>query len=340
VVLELAGGPGLGLGHLHRGLSLAQDLGAVRYALHPQARADAIAIGMDAGLILRDRDVLPDGAVVVLDTLHHGNAGQTAARIAQLRARGHPVVVIDSMPPDHLPADTPHTAPDLLITPYLNAGRLRPPPACAWLHGAEYAILHPSYRAARAQGIRGAPDAVLVACGGADPSRLSCRIAALCADSRHPVDLVIGPQFDANLVADLRAIAARAPMLRLQDGLDPILPLYQRAAVVLGRPGLLRYETACLGRTGIYLWEGAQYLEYFTAMQDSGMAEIYLGTSPGGLAAFQDRIAALLAAPDLPPVPQPRVQAIVDGLGALRVAKAVRELHKHAGNRGSHDARD
>jgi UDP-2,4-diacetamido-2,4,6-trideoxy-beta-L-altropyranose hydrolase len=340
VVLELAGGPGLGLGHLHRGLSLAQDLGAVRYALPPQAHADAIAIGMDAGLILRDRDALPDGAVVVLDTLHHGNARQTAARIAQLRARGHPVVVIDSMPPDHLPADAPQNAPDLLITPYLNSGRLRPPPACAWLHGAEYAVLHPSYRAARAQGMSGTPDTVLVACGGTDPSGLSRRIATLCAGCRHPVDLIIGPQFDAALVDDLHAIAARTPMLHLHDGLAPILPLYQRAAVVLGRPGLLRYETACLGRTGIYLWEGAQYLDYFTAMQDSGMAEIYLAITPGALAAFQDRIAALLAAPVLPPVPQSRVQAMVDGLGGLRVAKAVRELHKQAGHRGSHDASD
>ena len=330
VILELAGGVGIGLGHLHRGLSLAQDLGTVRYALPVQARADAIAIGIDAALILPDGAALPDRSVVVLDTLFHGNAGQTTARIGQLRAQGHVVVVIDSMPPDHLPADRPETAPDLLITPYLNAGRLRPPPACAWLHGAEYAILHPSYRAARGAGAVSRPDRVLVACGGADPAGLSRRIAALCADSQHPVDLIIGPQFDTALVADLHAIAARAAMLSLHDGRDPILPLYLRAAVVLGRPGLLRYETACLGRRGIYLWEGTQYLEYFAAMQDSGMAEIYLGTTPAAWAAFRDRITEMLAAPALPAVPCKTAWDMVDGLGSLRVAKAVHELHKQA----------
>lgn len=347
VVLWLSGGPGIGLGHLQRGVTLGAALvpccGPARFVIPAAARADLIAFGVSPAMILTDTDAivagmqaLPPGVPVVLDTLHHGNAAITEAAVQALRAAGHRTAVIDSMPPDHLPAPDAASAPDLLITPYLGAALHRPPPACRWLAGAAYAMLPEAFRAARrridadpaASGAGGT--AVLVACGGADPSGLSVRLAEIVAQGPHPIDVVVGPQFDATVCARLDTLAAAQPRVTLHHGLTSLLPLYLRAGLVIGRPGLVRYEAAVLGRSGVYLWERAEYLAYFRGFHASGVAEIYLTQDAGGEGAFLARVRALTQTPALPEVPQARAMAAVDGQGARRVAQALHKMGEPA----------
>ena len=325
-VFWLAGGPGIGLGHLHRGLALSGFLGDVRFLVAPAARGELAALGVPGGAVLQGPEAIPQGARVVLDTLYHGNAARTAALVEGLRAGGHRVAVIDSMPPDHLDVTGPDRAPDLLITPYLGADRLRPAPACRWLAGAAFSVLPLAYAAARATMDPADAQSILVACGGADPSGLSVKIASECAAGPHPVDVVVGPQFDAATVAGLADLAARAPNIRLHHGLTSLVDLYLGAGLVIGRPGLIRYEAACLGRCGLYLWERPEYHDYFRAFNASGTAEIHLSEDPGGETVFLDRVRALATAPSLPAVPQAVPMAMVDGQGAARVAEAIRSM--------------
>lgn len=303
-------GEGVGLGHLHRCLALAEAMPGARVL---------------KGAFPDWSDELAEGAVVVLDTLHHGNAAATMANVAALHGAGARVAVIDSMPPDHYPADAVGAAlPDWLITPYLSADRMRPPPqAGQWLHGPRYAILPAAFAKARVELSARPTGRLLVTCGGVDPDGLSPRIAEVCAAGRHPVDIVIGPQFRAQDIAALEALAEAVPGLRLHRNLQSLLPFYLSAQAVIGRPGLIRYEAAALGRRGIYLWEGERYRTYFEAFRDTGVAEVYL--SPGEETAFFDRVSQIAQSDPsaLPPVPHLAALKMVDAEGAARIARAL-----------------
>lgn len=330
VILRASGGGGVGLGHLQRCLALASALPG-GWRLSTSATPETLAaLGVPADRVLAPGDWpadLPAGAPVVMDTLHHGNAAATAAGVAALKGRGHPVAVIDSMPPDHYEAREPSEAPDLLVTPYFGAEALRAAiEGTRWLVGADYAILPADLVAARAaaRGGEGA-EALLIATGGADPAGLAARVLAACAPGDYPIDVVVGPQFDPAHVATLTRLAAARPGATLHRGLASLLPLYLRARLVIGRPGLIRYEAACLGRPGLYLWERPEYHAYYRGLAERGVAEIHLAPT-GAAGAFFDRVAERTADLDALTVPDARLMAMVDGQGAGRVAAALAQL--------------
>ncbi|AGI66652.1 hypothetical protein OAN307_c09320 [Octadecabacter antarcticus 307] len=124
----------------------------------------------------------PEIAAVVVDMLNAGNLAATVD-VAELVASRRHVTVINSMQPNHFRDPVaPASAPDLLVTPYLRAEDLRPPPrARRWLAGAFYAFLPLSYGEARLQPFPDEPR-ILVACGGADPSGLWVHIASRLAE--------------------------------------------------------------------------------------------------------------------------------------------------------------
>lgn len=335
IAFRVAAAPRVGLGHVTRCLVLADVFDAALFVTDTAGAEGLASMGISRTRIIALADgattaeglaSYPDVRAVVVDTLNAGNTAATTADVEALVATGRHVTVIDSMPPDHFrdPAD-PDGVPDLLVTPYLRGGDLRPSP-CArkWLAGAEYAVLPPAFREAR---LRPFPDEprILVACGGADPTGLSARIAGLLTAGNTPVDIVVGPQFAPNLFATLEQLVADHPHLYLHVGLRDLMPLYLGATVVVGRPGLLRYEAATLGRTGIYLWESEAYIPYFTALRDSGLAEIYFTALPGGSTGFDARVIELTDLTKLRQVSRMNMVAAtaVDGGGAARIAEAI-----------------
>ena len=315
VVLVASAGDTIGLGHVYRCRALAQALPDARLVLGPPKRW---------------MEDITQGAVVVLDTLHGGNVAVTMSYVTALHERGARVAVIDSMPPDHYPETALGAGiPDLLITPYVAADRLRPePPGGVWLKGGAYAILPAAFTEARGRIAAGSPDRVLVLCGGADPSALSPRIARALVSGHHPIDLVVGPQFATALVDELSGLARAHECLVLHRAPETILPLYLSARLVVGRPGLVRYEAAALGRPAVYLWEGGAYLDYFRAFRSAGIAEIHLAAESGGEAAFFDRLAQIAAANPaaLPAVPHMPALSAIDLRGAARVVTALADL--------------
>lgn len=335
IAFRVAAAPGVGLGHATRCRILSEHFTSPLFVTDAAGNCALVGMGIPPAQILAlaegeataDRIyAFPEVAAVVVDTLNEGNAEATTADVAALVATGRHVTVIDSMPPDHFRDPiAPEDAPDLLITPYLRAEELRPPPrARCWLAGAGYAILPTAFEKARLQPFPDMPR-ILVACGGADPTSLSARIAGLLAEAQTPVDIVVGPQFDAELVAALEQLAGDHPHLSLHKGRHDLMPLYLSATVVVGRPGLLRYEVAALGRTGIYLWETDNYIPYFEAFHESGLAEIYLAAHDGGGPRFDQRIAELTQASGLRQMLGRNETAaeVVDGRGGARIAEAI-----------------
>jgi len=312
LILRTGAGAGIGLGHFQRMRVLGQVASArgLSVRLLPETPEAAVPPGWWRALGAK--------AIVVVDTLWTGNAAATATEVAALLAEGHRVAVIDSMPPDHFVA-RPGAAPHFVVTPYLGAERLRPPPdAGAWLHGPRFALLDPAFAALRdrAQTLPD-PPRLLVACGGSDPGALSLAIA-----ERLPrmaaADIVVGPLFREELVAGLDRAARENPLLRLHRAPESLAPLVAGASAVVGRLGLLRYEAAVLGRRGLFLHDSEGYRAYLEAFAAAGLAEVHFAVDPGGRAVFLDRVAAL-AAPGAGLGFNAAAFAAVDGEGCTRL---------------------
>lgn len=336
LALRLSAAPGQGLGHVTRCSVLAEQFEGSIFVTSHEGRQTLLGQGLAPNRIeVMVPDEPPTGWLtrradvrrVIVDTLHAGNAAATEAEVAALVRAGLSVTVIDSMPPDHFAGSPdPSEQPDLVVTPYLGADRLRPPPlARCWLTGARLAVLPPAITAARTQPYPRVP-CILVACGGADPDGLSAQAAAILARGAAPVDVIVGPGFAPDLVVRLEEIAAAHPGVRLHASVTNPVPLYLAATLVVGRPGLLRYEVAVLGRQGVYFWDGADYLDYFRNFAAAGLAEIHFGTDPGGWDGFRARLAELTDAATLRQMSHPNraAQMAVDGTGAAAIAAAIR----------------
>ena len=332
IALRFDAWPEIGLGHLRRAYALARECAArgiaVRHVVPAQSRALLLRDGIAPGLILdAGGDWLHPGiSAVVTDINWHGNGPAASAEVGAMAASGVPVVMIDCIPPDEY-VDQP-TPPSLILTPYLNARSLRPvPPNAPWQAGARFTILAPEYAALRADPPpRG--ERILVTCGGSDPDGFSQDTVEALLPCRLPLDVVVGPLFDAATRRHLMALAEGNPQITLHDAPATLAPLIAAAGLVVGRAGLIRYEAACLGIHGLYLAAGSAYAEYFRLFTATGFAEIFQEGQNGGRAAYLARLRALADPAVRAPLMRrnPAAMAAVDGNGAANVIDAVLTL--------------
>jgi len=328
-----------GLGHATRSLALSQHLPGSSLVVDPETAATLEHLWPALPPIIPLSSTAAPGAWldqvdgpahVILDTQFTGNAGATAKEVAALKQRGCLVTVIDSMPPDHFETVGGY-APDILVTPYLGAGDMRPTPdADQWLRGARFAILSPTLVTARTKSQFPDTPSILVTCGGSDPGGLSALIVERLRNANAAIHVVVGPLFSDALRRSLKALAHANDTVVLHEGGSSLVGLYQRASLVVGRAGLTRYEAACLGRNGIYLAEGSDYAEYFDGFTRSGIAEIFIAGRDSGMEAFLQRLDSLNDPAVLASVARPNMKAFdtVDGRGVDRVAEAI--LHCNA----------
>ncbi len=201
-------------------------------------------------------------------------------------------VVIDSMPPDHHVPMRDRRDPDALVAPYLGA---RAPDGFAgrWLGGARYAILDVEYAATRPSAPARLPRRALLSCGGSDADGLSLPAARALARAGLHVDVVVGPLFDVRARTELVEWCAADTRRTTHDAPESLATLIARADVIVGRPGLLRYEAAALGRYGVYLARGPAYRDYYAGFAAAGLAEISCETCTAERVRFIGRLAAL-----------------------------------------------
>jgi UDP-2,4-diacetamido-2,4,6-trideoxy-beta-L-altropyranose hydrolase len=328
-----------GTGHLSRCLNLAEELqeggAAVTFAC---ARTNPAAERMvrDRGFALAQVDTRPVAgsrgaeaadadytiAAVARRTFdwaivdHYGLGAEWEHRI---RGICRWVAAIDDL------ADRPHDC-DVLIDQNLRADEGAAydsllPPGCQRLLGPRYALLDPSFHAARTRMQSVERDGILVAFGGSDPLAITVPVlhALLDAsDGKVRIDVAVGALHrDA---AQIETIAARTPGVHFHHATPDMAILMARARLYVGAGGTTSWERCCLALPGVVVSTAPNQEPACRALDDAG-SHVYLGDARGvAPEAMAATAMSVLASAGWSSRLAERSSSIVDGLGARRVA--------------------
>ena len=339
IALRYDASPAIGMGHLKRCMNLAAEMTRQGVDhLHLITRDTAVIVQAEGVLADRIR-LIDDGQAAISDACSDVShfltdvcrAGHTEAatnEIGALTGLGAAVTVIDSMPPDHF-THAQGPAPDLVITPYLNAERYRDAPtAHHWVTGARYAVFGAEYTDLSVDDNAFDDRRVLVTCGGSDPEDRTISIVRRLLPSGLGVDVVIGPLFSSEQINALGDMAADHSSIILHHQPKSLAPLIAQSAYVVGRLGLTRYEAAAFGRSGLYLSAGTSYREYLEGFEAECLAKIFFDGDPTGTADFLDTVTGLNDPLRQSELFRPNIKArqLVNGQGAANVIEEVLKL--------------
>jgi len=244
-VFRADAGPEIGIGHVMRCLALAETLRARGLACAlatAEAGLAAVPPARLAGIaILPAAAKRPGTDLLVVD--HYG-LGTAYERDAHAWARS--VLAIDDL------ANRAHDC-DLLLDTAIGrsardyAGLV--PAHCVFLLGPDFALLRPSFRAARERRLpreRRAARRVLVTLGGTDPKGLTLTVLEGIAQAKAGLEIEVVLPAKAPGFA---AVAVRCAALgaRLHESVDDLAALMALADLSIGAGGTTAWERACLG---------------------------------------------------------------------------------------------
>lgn len=293
----------VGMGHFHRAVNLSKKLDDFVFAVPEGSQTILIEMG-----IAQDRIVgVSNGTqwlndlsafdVIITDICRDKNAKGAEEEILSLTQTNRKIVVIDGMPPDHYDPepDARDVPPALVITPYLLAEKFRSVPyAQNWKTGASYGVLDSVYAEVRSAHIpRPKQPRLLLCCGGSDPTHLTLRCLELLQNFHGQVDIVVGPLFDTALVNGLERLCETRSDRVLHSQPKGLAHLIGGSSLLIGRPGLVRYEAAALGTNAIFLVETESYYDYYRGFNDAGLAEMFFAHRSGQNQAFSERLKGL-----------------------------------------------
>jgi UDP-2,4-diacetamido-2,4,6-trideoxy-beta-L-altropyranose hydrolase len=317
-VFRADAGPEIGIGHVMRCLTLAETLRARGFdcalataeagiAAVPPARLAGIAV-------LPAAAKRPGTDLLVVD--HYG-LGAGYERPAREWART--VLAIDDL------ADRAHDC-DLLLDAAIGRaardyGGLVPA-HCVFLLGPDFALLRPSFRAARQRRLpreSRAARRVLVTLGGTDPKGLTLTVLEGIREAKAglAIDVVLPAK-----APGYAAVAAKCAALgaRLHEAVDDLAALMAGADLCIGAGGTTAWERACLGLPTLLIEMAANQRGNVVHLTKAGAAvaiepvtaEVVART----VAAVADDAARLEAM-------SCAAAALCDGGGAERVADAI-----------------
>lgn len=326
-VFRADAGPGMGIGHVTRCLTLAESLrerGFDCALATAEAGLGAVPPARLAGIrVLPPAAKRPGADLLVVD--HYG---LDAAYERDARAWARAVLAIDDL------ANRVHDC-DLLLDTGIgrDAGDyvgLVPAP-CGFLLGPDFALLRSSFRAARERRLpreRRASRRLLVTLGGTDPKGLTVVVLDGIAQAR--VNLEIDVLLPAS-ASSFPAAQEKCAMLgaRLHAAADDLSDVMAAADLCIGAGGTTAWERACLGLPALMIEMAENQrgnIEHFArAGAAIAIAPVTSGTVAHALASVAgdaDRLECMSRA----------AASICDGLGAARVADAIFQLL--AGPRG------
>jgi UDP-2,4-diacetamido-2,4,6-trideoxy-beta-L-altropyranose hydrolase len=327
-VFAPASGPGVGGGHVMRGLTLAQALArrgvACRFAVGPVGAAlierfagGAFPVTRLGRLADLPAALGPDGCdLLVLD-----DYGADARTEGKVRGAARRIAVIDDL------ADRAHAA-DILIDPGFER---RPddydgllPPAALRLIGPAYALVREGFAARRAAALARpvgeTPGRVFASFGLGDVQAIAARavrwIRATAPEAR--IDLALAA--DAESRPALEAMADPALYLHL-DAADPAA-LMAEADFAVGAGGASTWERACLGLPTLAVILADNQRAMIRRMAAAGVLLAVDLAAPEIEADVQAALAQLRA-PETRRALRDRSAALCDGQGAGRVAEAI-----------------
>ena len=330
----------VGSGHLRRAIALGDELTkrhiSYRYVTPSNSYAIAIKLGVPKNLLIGFDtksgennwiQKIPQLTHVITDFCHHEHSNVCSTVNQILQSKQLDVAVIDSMPPNHFQGDK-NTIPSIVVTPYLGAEKLRKKPHCRkWLVGVKYAILDSSYLSIRQRLDRNsltAGDNILICCGGSDKSQITEYILEILLHNnvlKTNLNVVVGNMFEKNRVKSIKKIADQnQEYISLVFDRNNIADLIYRCGVVIGLVGLIRYESACLGKPSFLVQNHCNFEQYLRNFHNAGLGNIFLIRNAIERNNFQSIVKDLGTADGFVKYSEPNFAAFnqVDGRGTQR----------------------
>ena len=194
-----------------------------------------------------------------------------------------------------------------------------------WLCGPRFALLSSAYQSAPRHRTQPEVRSIGIFMGGTDPGGISAQVLASCREAGFAGEIEVATTSVNPQLADLQAACASAPPTTLLLDAPDLAGFFARHDVQIGAGGGATWERCCIGAPTIAL-----------ALADNQHAVVPALAELGALRAASLPSAALADAPPLTTVltellPDAnaraalaeRAAALVDGLGAQRVALAV-----------------
>lgn len=340
----------MGLGHLTRSLSLAA---ALREA-GAQVQLVARDLGLNIASLIRGADVeyivlpTPHAAIAATDGVPHAgwakvdwsvDAQQTAEALRAWRpdwlvvdhyafdarwhrhvraALGVRIAAVDDLADRDLDAE-------LLVdhnyhSNHFEKYRGRVPKSCRFMTGPRYALLGLTYAARRKFTVRDRVESIGIFMGGTDVANLSetmLRASREHAGFSGRIEVVATQSYPH--VARLKELSTRWPNTHLMFDLPDLAEFFARNDLQIGAGGGATWERCCVGAPTMIAIVAANQQAVLPALAELGVAEI-IEASALGDAAIGNVIKKLIADPQRRRSLSERSQALVDGLGARRVA--------------------
>ena len=338
----------IGAGHLRRAITLGDELFKRqiphRFVTPNDSCESAIALGVPkyqlVGFEPKSGEVdwieqISELTHVITDICHHEQPSAELTVKQILQSKKLSVAVVDSMPPYHFQGDKT-TAPSIVVTPYLDAEKLREAPHCDhWLTGVQYALLDSNYSALHqslGRNLSVTRDYILICCGNSDPNQMSEYILSVLLQHKDPkinVKIVIGNLFEESRVNYFKKVAEPSQNnISLVFNQNNIAELICNCGVLIGLVGLIRYESACLGKPSFLVQDHSSFEPYLRNFHKSGLGKIFFIQNQNERSEFESIVKVLGTVDGFSKMSKPNADAFdqVDGLGGKRFLDAFLNL--------------
>jgi len=335
VLFRVAADPQIGLGHLQRCLSLAMALhhfdvaclfltnedptvcnrvrhsgfdgytlsGAVSWSIEDLAQTTEAATSHGCSAIIVDSD------------------SEGEKYLSQLRDAGFFVCAIEDMAPHPFPCQ-------MVVNGDAHARRLSYHSSSGdalFLLGPEYSILRPEFWEISPRVVRNVIQNVLITLGGSDSYDLMPRVLGLVdgLPGAHALAAIIGPFFDN--VAEVEAVVRRAKRpIKLVYSPASVRDLMLEADLAVSAAGQTLYELACVGCPTVAVRMAANQDGQLQVFDEAGFVRIAGHADESSVVtAIGDALLSLQHDPETRAVMSSAGQRLVDGQGALRVARTI-----------------
>jgi UDP-2,4-diacetamido-2,4,6-trideoxy-beta-L-altropyranose hydrolase len=335
VLIRVDAGPGIGLGHLQRCLSLAEVLrragAACSFVINEGAVADRRVEA--AGFAAPEAAGAPSWsgndlertirlaarrgcAAVVVD-----GYGAGPGFLRSLREAGNYVAAIDDLSEHHFPCQ-------LVINGAVHAKELRPKSSTgdtAFLFGPKYAILRPELWGVPSRATRAAVSTILLTLGGTDDFGLMPELlrALDSLPGIFAVTAIIGPYFTSG--DTIRRVAVGCERrVRLVEGATSVRDLMLEADLAVSAGGQTLYELAAVGTPAVAIQLAENQAGQMLGFAEAGFVRLAGTVGRDDISAgVREQVLPLLADAAAREAMAAAGRALIDGKGAIRVAERI-----------------
>lgn len=329
ILIRVEAGPGIGLGHVTRCLSIGQALaerGADWQVLAHDRPAVAAVVGPERTVALHCTPWSDEEAesIARLAARTHARFAivdsyqATARYLSLLRDRGVRVAVIQ---------DTTILVPcDLLLNAAADAAPLGTNDGPTFLRGPAFVPLRREFWQQTRRDTSLVPHRVLITLGGSDPRRLSSRLLERALE-------ILGPQLSISCIAgpffgdtrELKEITSRASgRAEVIDSPTAIASRFRDADVAIAGGGQTLYELATVGTPTVGVVMAENQRGQLEALARGGVVRLAgCADAQGIIAQCMSAVSEVLGDYAAREAMAGRGQALVDGQGAMRVTEAL-----------------